>query len=246
VQDVYGRLVYLYKELPQVLKNNYSEEINEKFTVNIACAADYIYLLGDSLNALMSKYPNIIPNVSTLESEHLLETLTEKDFDFALCNIDENSLPKYIKENPKYTICDVAESKIYLFTGLHSQLATKKSISLDELSKIPLTVYSTDFEKTSLFLKILRLRNIVPMIYFISSSPQCCTSFYKKTNGYMLGTGIMKYMKKNREEGMIGIPIEDLEPIHQILIVKNDVYENNYFGDLVELLKISLNNSNFR
>lgn len=223
VQDVYNRLIHLYETLPQAIAENKDISFYEpQIRLDIGTSGNYSSFFIDILNMLQTKYPNIQPNIISKESNDLLFSLDEEICDLIFCNCDQKYIDFFAKANSAYNIYPISQSEIYLFVDKFSPHALKKSIKLDELEHIPLTFVKSSDTVTPLFLEILHEKNINPHILFTASSPQCLSSYTVKSNAYMIGSTFLKQISEKRGDNNIAIPIGGLEPIWQIVLIKND------------------------
>ena len=237
VQDVYNRFIHLYEVIPQALANSgeYHKE-NPPIRLNIGASGNYSASFIDVLNMLSSKYPNIIPNIVARESNDLLLSLDENAYDMILCNADKKFIDLFDNICSNYSIYPIFQSELYLFVDKFSPLALKKSIKAKELSSLPLSFVCSGNEITPLFLQILQEKNIEPHISFTSSSPQCCTSYSTTSNTYSIGAANRKRESQKRGENIVAIPIDDLEPIWQVLLVNHDFSAPQLAQDIVNIL----------
>ena len=241
IRDIYERVQHLENIIPQLIKYSDSMTLPQpKINISIACGADFSTFLINSLSVLSLKHDSLCPEIITKESNDLLQNLDDSSYDIVLCNAPQSFLEYYENEASSYSFLEISSSSLYLFVDIFSPLSLKKSITPNEISKLPLAFYRSSNNIDPLFFEILYDQDIDPKTFFTSSSPQLCSSYSYKANLYQIGTDLLKILKEKRNEHFIAIPIIDVPEVKQIFFINKQLKDQAIANDLFDLIKQSI------
>ena len=208
IRDVYDRIQYLYKVIPTCIANETNPtRLKPSKILTVGCGGSFYTTITDVFASIQNKYPDIMLNIISKESNDLLNSLENKTFDIIFCNADTQFLTNLDFEESNYNLHQLSMSNLFLICDKFSPYADYKSITLDELCNLPMSFYQTNNDIPPLFLELIHRAGKEPNIFFTSSSAQCCTAYSSKANLYFLGARFFKQKSEKRKDNSIAIPV---------------------------------------
>ena len=182
-------------------------------------------LFARALIQFARKYPSIKIQVVFGTTKDLLEKLDTQHFDFILSFNDSIKRPHL-----KYHT--LLSSNMVLVTAKKSPLANKRSISLNEVAKLPLALPFSGYSTIQFFTESFNKKNLTPNICMeINDIP---TLFEMVKTGHW--HTILSETSVNDPQ-VIGVPIEGKNMKRTIMIISHkDAYEKKAVKKFYELL----------
>ncbi len=195
-----------------------------KITIGVIYSMRILFV--EALIKFAEQYPNIKIQVVFGTTKDLLEKLNTHHFDFVL-TFHEKAKHPYLKYQTLLT------SNMVLVTSKKSWLASKRSISLKEVAKLPLALPFSGYSTIQFFVDSFNQKNLNPNICMeINDIP---TLFEIVKTGHW--HTILSKTSVN-DPNVVGIPIEGKNMRRTIMIISlKEAYEKKAVKKFCELLK---------
>lgn len=204
------------------------KDLNDLNTGKITIGVIYSMRIpfAKALIQFAKQYPGIKVQVVFGTTKDLLEKLNLHHFDFVLTFLDEKAKQPHLKHQT------LLKSNMVLVTAKRSPLASKKSISLQEVAKLPLALPFSGYSTIQFFVESFRQKKLHPNICMeINDIP---TLFEIVKTGYW--HTILSETSVNDPQ-VLGIPIQGKNMRRTIMIVSlKDAYEKRAVKEFYEVL----------
>jgi LysR family cyn operon transcriptional activator len=189
-------------------------------------------LFARALIQFAKKYPSIKIQVVFGTTKDLLEKLDTHHFDFIL-SFHDNVKQPHLKYQP------LLSSNMVLVTAKRSPLANKRSISLEDVAKLPLALPFSGYSTIQFFIESFGKKNLDPNICMEINDIPTLFEMVKTGNWHT----ILSETSVNDPQ-VVGIPIEGKNMKRTIMIISlKDAYEKKAVKKFYELLTRSYTRS---